>query len=56
MYKRQVHKNGRAFDRITVSGFPENHPEFTGDGYWGPDEQEIEHTVYGPFQLSLIHI
>lgn len=45
-----VHKNGRAFDRITVSGFPENHPEFTGDGYWGPDEQEIEHTVYGPFQ------
>ena len=23
-----VHKNGRAFDRITVSGFPENHPEW----------------------------
>ena len=47
-----VHKNGRTFDRITVSGFPENHPEFTGDGYWGPDEQEIEHTVYGPFQTD----
>ncbi|MEJ6490220.1 hypothetical protein PQI23_10850 [Leucobacter sp. USCH14] len=47
-----VHQNGRAFDRITVSGFPENHPEFTSDGYWGPDEQEIEHTVYGPFKTD----
>ncbi|GAA2829392.1 hypothetical protein FB468_2785 [Leucobacter komagatae] len=47
-----VHKNGRAFDRITVTGFPDNHPEFTGDGYWGPDEQELEHTVYGPFQTD----
>lgn len=45
-----VHKDGRAFDRITVTGFPENHPDFAGDGYWGPDEQELEHTVYGPFK------
>ena len=44
-----VHKNGRAFDRITVTGFPENHPEFAGDGYWGPDTKELTHTVYGPF-------
>lgn len=44
-----VHKGGRAFDRITVTGFPDNHPEFAGDGYWAPDEQEVTHTVYGPF-------
>ncbi|WP_248700385.1 LPXTG cell wall anchor domain-containing protein [Microbacterium azadirachtae] len=44
-----VHKSGRAFDRITVTGFPDNHPDFTGDGYWGPDAKELTHTVYGPF-------
>ncbi len=44
-----VHKGGRAFDRITVSGFPENHPSFEGDGYWQPDTKELTHTVYGPF-------
>lgn len=44
-----VHKGGRAFDRITVTGFPDNHPDFTGDGYWGPDAKELTHTVYGPF-------
>lgn len=44
-----VHQGGRAFDRITVTGFPDNHPTFAGDGYWGADQQELEHTVYGPF-------
>lgn len=44
-----VHPGGRAFDRITVTGFPENHPDFAGDGYWAADEQAITHTVYGPF-------
>ena len=44
-----VHPGGRAFDRITVTGFPDNHPDFAGDGYWAADEQAITHTVYGPF-------
>lgn len=47
-----VHTGGRAFDRITVSGFPDNHPDFEGDGYWGPDEKELTHTVYGPFKTD----
>lgn len=47
-----VHPGGRAFDRITVSGFPDNHPEFAGDGYWGPDTKELTHTVYGPFKTD----
>lgn len=44
-----VHLGGRAFDAITVSGFPADHGDFTGDGYWGADLDEIQHTVYGPF-------
>lgn len=44
-----VHRDGRAFDRITVSGFPDNYPDFAGDGYWEPDVQVLTHTVYGPF-------
>lgn len=44
-----VHLNGRAFDTISVSGFPADHGDFTGDGYWGADLDEIVHTVYGPF-------
>lgn len=44
-----VHSGGRAFDRITVTGFPENHPEFVGDDYWKADTPIINHTVYGPF-------
>ncbi|GAA3585931.1 hypothetical protein GCM10022198_06520 [Klugiella xanthotipulae] len=47
-----VHEDGRAFDRITVTGFPDNHPEFTGDGYWGPDTKTLTHTVYGPFNTD----
>ncbi|MGN7860920.1 hypothetical protein ACTJI8_10090 [Microbacterium sp. 22303] len=47
-----VHPGGRAFDTITVTGFPDNHGEFTGDGYWGADLDEITHTVYGPLAES----
>ncbi|MBL3691079.1 hypothetical protein D3228_14515 [Leucobacter luti] len=49
-----VHPGGRAFDRITVAGFPGNHPDFAGDGYWGADEQELTHTIYGPFKTDTI--
>lgn len=49
VHEYNVHKGGRAFDRITVAGFPDNHPDFDGDGYWGPDRKELTHTVYGPF-------
>lgn len=49
MREYNVHPNGRAFDTITVSGFPDNHGDFTGDGYWQADVDEIVHTVYGPF-------
>ncbi|EYT56667.1 hypothetical protein H490_0101735 [Leucobacter sp. UCD-THU] len=45
-----VHVSGRAFDDIVVSGFPDDHGDFTGDGYWGADRDVIEHTVYGPFE------
>lgn len=44
-----VHLGGRAFDTISVTGFPSDHGEFTGDGYWDADLDEILHTVYGPF-------
>jgi len=47
-----VHPNGRAFDMIEVTGFPENHGDFTGDGYWGSDLDVITHTVYGPFDTD----
>lgn len=49
-----VHLNGRAFDEILVTGFPENHGDFTGDGYWGADLDEIVHTVYGPFGTDAV--
>jgi len=44
-----VHANGRAFDVVTVSGFPADHGDFDGDGYWRADVDEVTHTVYGPF-------
>lgn len=44
-----VHKGGRAFDVVTVGGFPADHGDFHGDGYWGADVDELTHTVYGPF-------
>lgn len=49
MREYNVHPVGRAFDVVTVSGFPANHGDFTGDGYWGADVDELRHTVYGPF-------
>ncbi|MGO1450303.1 MULTISPECIES: hypothetical protein [Micrococcaceae] len=49
-----VHPNGRAFDTIEVTGFPENHGDFTGDGYWGADLDVITHTVYGPFDTDTV--
>jgi len=44
-----VHAGGRAFDIVTVSGFPADHGDFHGDGYWLPDVDELVHTAYGPF-------
>ena len=44
-----VHPGGRAFDIVTVSGFPADHGGFHGDGYWLPDVDQLVHTVYGPF-------
>lgn len=49
MREYNVHPGGRAFDVITVTGFPANHGDFTGDGYWNADVDELHHTVYGPF-------
>ena len=49
-----VHPNGRAFDTIEVTGFPDNHGDFTGDGYWGADLDVITHTVYGPFHTDTV--
>jgi hypothetical protein len=49
-----VHLNGRAFDEILVTGFPDNHGDFTGDGYWGADVDRIEHVVYGPFETDAV--
>ena len=44
-----VHPGGRAFDVVTVTGFPADHGDFHGDGYWQPDVDVLTHTVYGPF-------
>ncbi len=49
MREYNVHPGGRAFDVVTVTGFPDNHGDFTDDGYWGADVDELRHTVYGPF-------
>ncbi|QPE05467.1 hypothetical protein IT882_05415 [Microbacterium schleiferi] len=49
MREYNVHNGGRAFDTVTVTGFPANHGEFTGDGYWDADVDELVHTIYGPF-------
>tara|TARA_B100000678_G_scaffold228995_1_gene197100 strand:- start:6357 stop:9332 length:2976 start_codon:yes stop_codon:yes gene_type:complete len=49
MREYNVHPAGRAFDTVTVTGFPTNHGEFTGDGYWDADLDKLVHTVYGPF-------
>jgi hypothetical protein len=39
---------GRAFDRITVTGYPDDHGGFEGLGSWVPDLGEATVTVYGP--------
>lgn len=39
---------GRAFDRIVVSGYPDDHGEFPGLGRWQADLGEATVTVYGP--------
>ncbi len=54
MREYNVHPGGRAFDVVTVSGFPANHGDFAGDGYWGGDVDELRHTVYGPFATDTV--
>ncbi|MBN9141469.1 MAG: hypothetical protein J0H23_11645 [Micrococcales bacterium] len=49
-----VHQGGRAFDEVTLAGFPDDHGTFTGDGYWGADLDEVTHTVYGPFETDTV--
>lgn len=49
MREYNVHDGGRAFDTVTVTGFPANYGDFAGDGYWQADAPELTHTVYGPF-------
>ncbi len=44
-----VHPNGRAFDTVELSGFPADHGDYAGDDCWGGDLDEVQHTVYGPF-------
>lgn len=39
---------GRAFDRITVSGYPDDHGQFGGLGGWAADLGEATVTAYGP--------
>ena len=39
---------GRAFDRITIGGYPEDHGDFEGLGGWQPDLGDAVVTVYGP--------
>ncbi len=50
MREYNVHDGGRAFDTVTVTGFPAGHGDFAGDGYWQADAPEVTHTVYGPFE------
>lgn len=54
MREYNVHEGGRAFDTVTVTGFPANHGEFAGDGYWQADVDELVHTVYGPFDTDAV--
>ena len=54
MREYNVHPGGRAFDVVTVTGFPANHGEFAGDGYWQADVDELTHTVYGPFATDAV--
>lgn len=49
-----VHSNGCAFDNVQVTGFPENHGDFTGGGYWGAVLDVITHTVHGPSDTGTV--
>lgn len=40
---------GRAFDQITLSGFPADHGTWSGLGGWGADVPTATVTTYGPF-------
>lgn len=46
--------NGRAFDTITLSGFPDDHGDYPGDTCWSGDVDEVTHTVYGPFPTASV--
>ncbi|MCS5729449.1 hypothetical protein N1031_06710 [Herbiconiux moechotypicola] len=54
MREYNVHPGGRAFDTVTVTGFPANHGDFTGDGYWQADVDQLVHTIYGPFSTDAV--
>lgn len=54
MREYNVHPGGRAFDTVTVTGFPANHGDFDGDGYWEADVDKLVHTVYGPFATDTV--
>lgn len=43
-----VAPGGRAFDRITITGYPGDHGQFGGLGGWSADLGEATVTVYGP--------
>ena len=43
-----VAPGGRAFDRITITGYPGDHGQFGGLGGWAADLGEATVTVYGP--------
>ena len=43
-----VAPGGRAFDRITIAGYPGDHGQFGGLGGWAADLGEATVTVYGP--------
>lgn len=43
-----VTPGGRAFDRITITGYPDDHGRFGGLGGWAADLPEATVTVYGP--------
>lgn len=52
MREYNVGIGGRAFDTITLTGFPDDHGDYTGDDCWGGDVDEVTHTVYGPFATA----
>ncbi|MBW0256430.1 hypothetical protein [Cellulomonas sp. PS-H5] len=47
-----VAPGGRAFDRITISGYPDDHGQFGGLGGWAADLGEATVTVYGPLAAA----